>query len=309
MSLPVTRVNTPQNMSAIKCPFPMTPKGICIHNTANDASAMSEISYMLTNTMATSFHYAVDDYRAVQGLPLDRNGWHAGDGSSGNGNRNYIGIEICYSLSGGQRYLQAEANGVILAAELLHQKGWGVDRLHLAKHQDFSGKYCPHRILSQTGWDNFVKKVDSKLRELKGVPAVPVAGGGKDMSKPFIARGTDGIYRIQLGAFSVKANADAELARIQAVLDGRPIPTPAPTPAPKPAPTPTPTYKTFTLGERVRFRNPSANLVYAGASAGVAIPYSVKIGTYTVQQIRGSGATQELLLQEIVSWVYARDMM
>ena len=25
----------------IKCPYPMTPKGVCIHNTANDASAQN----------------------------------------------------------------------------------------------------------------------------------------------------------------------------------------------------------------------------------------------------------------------------
>ena len=47
--------------------------------------------------------------KAVQGIPLERNAWHCGDGG-GNGNRKSIGVEICYSLSGGDRYYKAEDN-------------------------------------------------------------------------------------------------------------------------------------------------------------------------------------------------------
>ena len=79
----ITNVNCPSNKYSIKCPYPMTPEYITIHNTANDASAMSEISYMLGNNMKTSFHAAVDNERVVTGLPFDRNGWHAGDGGNG----------------------------------------------------------------------------------------------------------------------------------------------------------------------------------------------------------------------------------
>ena len=93
---------------SLKCPYSMTPKGICIHNTANDATASNEISYMQSNASSTSFHIAVDDNEAIQGLPLNRNAWHAGDGEIGEGNRYYIGIEICYSKSGGERFINAE---------------------------------------------------------------------------------------------------------------------------------------------------------------------------------------------------------
>jgi len=73
----ITNVICPTSKYSIKCPFEMTPEYITIHNTANDASAMSEISYMLGNDMKTSFHAAVDDYRVVTGLPFNRNGYHA----------------------------------------------------------------------------------------------------------------------------------------------------------------------------------------------------------------------------------------
>lgn len=68
----------PQSKWNIKCPYTMTPQYITIHNTANDASAMSEVSYMIGNNNQTSYHYAVDDYRAVQGILENRNAWHAG---------------------------------------------------------------------------------------------------------------------------------------------------------------------------------------------------------------------------------------
>ena len=63
---------------SIKCPYNMTPTRIVVHNTANDASANNEISYMRTNNNETSFHFAIDDKEVVQGIPLNRNAWHAG---------------------------------------------------------------------------------------------------------------------------------------------------------------------------------------------------------------------------------------
>lgn len=146
----------------IKCPYPMDAIGFCIHNTANDATAENEISYMQKNDNYTSYHYAIDDQHVVRGLPLDRNSWHAGDGSTGEGNRKYIGIEICYSKSGGDRYRQAEQNTVDFLAYELYLRGWGMDRVK--KHQDFSGKYCPHRILSEGRWESFLKRIDEKRK-------------------------------------------------------------------------------------------------------------------------------------------------
>jgi N-acetylmuramoyl-L-alanine amidase len=40
----------------------------------------------------------------------------------------------------------------------------GVDRLR--KHQDWSGKYCPHDILDRYGWDNFKNQVQTYLTAL-----------------------------------------------------------------------------------------------------------------------------------------------
>ena len=163
----------------IKCPYSMIPSRIVVHNTANDASARNEIAYMISNNQEVSFHYAVDDKEIVQGIPENRNAWHSGDGEHGKGNREGVAIEICYSKSGGDRFIKAEKNAVDLIVSLLKKYNWGVDKV--TKHQDYSGKYCPHRTLDN-GWDRFIKMIESKLN-----------------SK---------LYRVQVGAFANRSNAE-----------------------------------------------------------------------------------------------------
>ena len=168
MSVPIKQNLVDPSRYGLKSPYAMTPEFIVTHNTANDASAANEIAYMRRNDNNTSFHYAVDDVEVVQGLPLNRNGWHAGDGANGRGNRKGIGIEICYSKSGGPRFDKAEQNAAWLTAKLLHARGWGVDRVK--KHQDFMNKYCPHRTLDY-GWQRYLNMVQSELNLLnKPVP-------------------------------------------------------------------------------------------------------------------------------------------
>ena len=156
----ITKVNCPTNKYNIKCPYEMKPKNITVHNTANDASAMSEVSYMLGNNRKVSFHTAIDEYRAVQGIDFNRNTWNAGDGANGKGNRESISIEICYSKSGGEKFIQAEKNAAEYIAGLLKKYDWGIDKVK--KHQDWSKKYCPHRTLDD-GWNRFKKMIEDHL--------------------------------------------------------------------------------------------------------------------------------------------------
>ena len=141
----------------IKCPHSMNPIGISIHNTYNDAPAKNEISYMKSNNNQVSFHIAVDDVEAIQGLPLDRNSWSCGDGN-GIGNRKHISIEICYSKSGGTRFVNAEKRAAKVVAELLKKYGWGTDKVKA--HRDFANKNCPHR----TDMTSFKKMVEVELK-------------------------------------------------------------------------------------------------------------------------------------------------
>lgn len=156
----ITNVKCPVSKYSIKCPYEMKPEGITVHNTANDASAMSEISYMIGRPDKVSFHVAIDNYRIVTGLPFNRSCFAAGDGKNGFGNRKTINIEICYSKSGGKRFEEAEELAAEYIAYLLRQYNWGIDKV--GTHQMRSGKYCPHRTLDY-GWQRFLNKIRSYM--------------------------------------------------------------------------------------------------------------------------------------------------
>lgn len=152
----------PESQYPTKCPYSMEPKGVCIHNTGNDASAENERDNLARadNQAEVSFHIAIDDKEAIQCIPLNRNAWHSGDGGSGQGNRNYIAIEICYSRTGGDRFIKAEKRAAKEVATLLKQYGWTIN--NVKKHQDFSNKYCPHRTLDM-GWQRFLNMIQAEL--------------------------------------------------------------------------------------------------------------------------------------------------
>lgn len=158
-----------QDIYSIKCPYSMTAEFIVVHNTANDATAENEVAYMIGNKNQVSFHYAVDDQEVVQGVPINRNTWHAGDGN-GEGNRKGISIEICYSKSGGTRFDQAEKNAAHFIATLLRERQWGIEKVK--KHQDFRNKYCPHRTLDK-GWNGFIQMIKSYLND---IPVISSSG-------------------------------------------------------------------------------------------------------------------------------------
>ena len=183
-----------QDKYGIKCPYSMQPKGICVHNTANDAPAKNEISYMKSNNMEVSFHVAIDDIEAIQGIPFNRNAWACGDGANGEGNRNYIQVEICYSKTGGIKFTNAEKRAAKEIAALLKQYGWTIN--NVKKHQDFSNKYCPHRTLDN-GWKRFLTMIEVELSNLNK-PANTVK------------------YRVVTGSFSSLDNANARVKELKA---------------------------------------------------------------------------------------------
>lgn len=161
--VPIRENLVPKDKYATKCPYTRTPTRVVIHNTANDAPAANEISYMRYNDLEISFHYAVDDVNIVQGIPENRNAWASGDGHD-KGNMEGIHIEICYSKSGGKKFDKAEQNAAEFTASLLKKYGWGIDKV--TKHRDYDGKYCPHRTLDR-GWQRFLSMVKRYMEPAK----------------------------------------------------------------------------------------------------------------------------------------------
>lgn len=148
----------------LKCPHSMEPSYITIHNTANNASAAQEVAYLKKNTASTSCHIFVDENEVIQCLPLDRNAWHAGDGSNGTGNRNSIGVEICRSTDyKTDRHHQAMLNATEIVRQLMNEYKIPLD--HVVQHNHWSGKDCPHRIREEGMWETFLSLCEEKNQE------------------------------------------------------------------------------------------------------------------------------------------------
>lgn len=146
-----------------------TVKYVTIHNTWNFAPARNERDYLnkRRDRKYISFQYAVDETEAIEIMPHGEHAWHAGDGN-GEGNATSIGVEICRSRCTGEEeilYRRAEANAVRLAAWLLFCNKLSINALR--KHQDWSGKYCPHRILDEGRWEEFKNAVGKNLKNLQ----------------------------------------------------------------------------------------------------------------------------------------------
>lgn len=194
----IRKVECPANKINIKCPYKMTPTRIVIHNTANDAPAKNEIAYMHRNGNTISFHFAVDDIEIVQGIDLNRNAFHAGDGN-GKGNREGIAIEICYSKSGGERFEKAQRNAAELTAKLLKDFGWGIDRV--TKHKDYNGKHCPHRTLDQYGWEFFIGLVKDFMGETEKKEETKTTAAIKKGDKVKVNKGAKTYDGVGVAAF------------------------------------------------------------------------------------------------------------
>ncbi|MCY7577135.1 N-acetylmuramoyl-L-alanine amidase [Bacillus pumilus] len=129
----------------------MKPLYITVHNTSNTAkgaNAASHAAFVKRSSTAVSWHYTVDDQVIYQHLPLNENGWHAGDGR-GTGNMKSIGIEICENSDG--NFEKAVENAQWLIRQLMTDQG--IPLSNVVPHKRWSGKECPRRLLDR--WDSF----------------------------------------------------------------------------------------------------------------------------------------------------------
>ncbi|EJS63483.1 N-acetylmuramoyl-L-alanine amidase [Bacillus cereus] len=181
----IKKMLVPESRYSVLCPFPMNPTEITFHNTYNDATALNERNNVANNSTGTSFHIAVDDKEAIQLIPFNRNAWHAGDGN-GPGNRNSIGIEICYSMSGGERYRQAELNAIQVIRQLMDMFNIPISKVKT--HQERNGKYCPHRMINEGRVQWFKQQLVSGSGETIQIPETP------QIPQPPITSGTGIAY-------------------------------------------------------------------------------------------------------------------
>lgn len=153
---------------------PMQPKGLLFHTTNNwrdGAGDEMHGEYMENVTdRVVSWHHTVDKDSATQHIPEDENAWHAGDGTNGYYNRNYIGMEIaCEAVELGEQIDAATyRNAVQLAAEICIHHGFGYDQLQ--PHRVVYGKDCPHHTLMDAV--TFKNAVMDRIAEMNKPPQV-----------------------------------------------------------------------------------------------------------------------------------------
>ncbi len=200
----------PPRLYGYKCTYPMDYEYVTLHNAAFAGTVESLDYYMRTCCLdptlqnIKSWHFSCGEGLVIQGLPLDRNGWHAGDGA-GAGNRRSIGIEITRdTLKPDPQglYYKAEDLALRLTAALLYIKGYGMDRVKW--HQTWMPqKACPHRILLAKRQEVVLERIATYLQYLRqdDRPKPPKPEPPKPESPEYI-------YRVQVGAFSSAENAE-----------------------------------------------------------------------------------------------------
>lgn len=152
-------------------------KKLTIHNTDNtsagaDANAHSSFVrntgyYMLNGKKNwVSWHYTVDDTRAIRQLPEKERAYHAGSSA----NSSSVAMEIC--MHKGNNQVVANDRAARLAALILHDNKLGIG--DLVTHNSWTGKNCPSLLMEATKWTAFKKAVKGYLDSISGT-AVPKA--------------------------------------------------------------------------------------------------------------------------------------
>ena len=201
--------------------------GVTIHNTSTISVKNTTMSEQYTratyngNMGTVRVQYYVDHVEAWHNLPDNWQSWHAGQSGkadangSASGNAQTISIECIMGGSTGAENEKAEDNCARLAAYLLHSNGLTIDNLYthnywcnvrkglkgsvdyLNKTND-GYKNCP--VYIRPHWDKFKAKVSEYMKQLGGTAS------NDDSGK---------LYRVQIGAFSNRENAEKLLKEIQ----------------------------------------------------------------------------------------------
>jgi len=281
----------------------MTPKYITVHNTANrnkGSNAEMHARYLHNGAggRTVGWHFTVDDKEIYQHLPLNEHGWHAEDGAKGKGNLTSIGIEICENSDG--NHDKAMQNAQWLIRKLMSDHNISIK--NVVPHKHWSGKNCPNRILPI--WDKFIDglkeqpKSDNLYKVQIGaykqkVNADLQAKRAKDKGFDTYILREKGLYKVQIGAYNKLENAQkqADKAR-KAGFDIYIENSGSGSTSSK--------LKTFKVGQKVRIKQSAKKY----SRANVTIPSKYKNKSYTIQQV----GKNDVLIKELYSWVRKSDV-
>lgn len=145
----------------------MRPTFLTIHSTANHSSTATAMQHSRALCRGAfnnrNWHFTVDQYMAVQNIPLNETAWHAGTVA---GNHNSIGIEMCECENRGHNHFRTWDRTAKLAALLM--KRYKINLRRVVPHYHWTGKNCPTPLLTNgrpgPKWAWFLSRVDYYYR-------------------------------------------------------------------------------------------------------------------------------------------------
>ncbi len=292
---------------------------ITIHHMAGNLSVETCGNVFAPTSRKASSNYGVDSKGRVGMYVEEKN--RAWTSSSSANDDQAVTIEVANDEIGGNWHVSdAALNKTIeLCVDICKRNGikklnfTGDTSGNLTMHKWFAATSCPGPYL-ESKFPYIAEEVNKRL----GADASPSTESGtlyyvqtgaysnkanadaqyykiKAASFEAIMKQAGNLYRVQVGAYSQKANADAMAAKLKAAGFDTYITTTGGTIV-QPG---SAQVKKLEVGSKVKINSSATKY-----STGQTIPGWVKENTYTVQQLTGEKA----LLKEIVSWVNVSDL-
>ena len=184
--IPVNKYNRPGRKS--------TPKRICVHYTGDCGAAASRLAQFWKNVAAgmfpdkpeswTSAQYIVGlDGEVIRCIPDNEIAYAAA-----NQNADTIHIEVCYKQKSGRFEEKSIAALEKLVRSLMAK--FKIPAAKVLRHYDLTGKLCPAYYVDDNRWAALHERITSD-------------------------RKSGALYRVQVGAFRSKDNAEAYAAKIR----------------------------------------------------------------------------------------------
>ncbi|MBP0982739.1 MAG: N-acetylmuramoyl-L-alanine amidase [Oscillospiraceae bacterium] len=173
-----------------------TPKRICVHYTGQAGTGADRLALYYANVAAgmfpdkpnswTSTQYIVGLNGEVVRIVPDNEISYAASGH----NDGTLHIEVCYKQNNGE-FEQASKTALRELVQYLMKK-YSIPANKVLRHYDLTGKRCPAYYVDETRW--------AALHEYITAPEAK----------------SDTLYRVQVGAFSSKSNAEAYMDKVKA---------------------------------------------------------------------------------------------
>ena len=184
------------------------PQGIMLHSVgcAQPSAAVFARSfnqYQPGGVSVCVHAFAQADGTVYQTLPWEMRGWHCGSGAKGSGNDTHIGFEICEDgLTDASYFNAVYKEAVELCAYLC--KLYGFSEKNIICHSEGYKLGIASNHGDVMHWfPKHGKSMDTFRADVGKLLMPPTPTEPKKL------------YRVQVGAYTVKANADAMLAKIK----------------------------------------------------------------------------------------------